>query len=45
MTTVRRQSYTGRCHDIVKAETGWAAARQGPSKIADKWLEARKRQG
>lgn len=43
--TVRRWRYTGGYHEIVKAETGWAAARQGPSKIADKQLEARKRQG
>ena len=42
--TVRRWRYTERYHKIVKAETGWEAARQGPSKIADKQLEARKRQ-
>ena len=42
--TVRRWRYTERYHKIVKAETGWEAARQGPSKIADKLLEARKRQ-
>ena len=35
----------GGCYETVKAETGWAAARQGPSKTASKPPEARKRQG
>lgn len=40
-----RQRHKGGCYVIVEEETGWAAARQGMSKIAGQPQKAREKQG